>query len=351
MIDTLWLLNLKKFLEGLLPKFIKDEEFCSKLVSEESMKVWRNAFTHESVDAADNYELLETVGDSVIGTAFIFVLVHTFPDKATSNFITEMKNYYMSKMPHGHYSKKLNLHMYTRVKTIKKIEVFNIYADVFESFIGALTLNSERIFHGSSLFLARNFLMWLFSTEKLDPKRGEGSPITIVQQLFSRFELPSLLEVKSESNKHKILKLSLHPDHLKFLRANGINIKNSLLSMKNGNTKKTVKAQVYEHAMEILEKSGITTKWAKEVKEKLDMEIPEVKKYYGKAMKRAVSNNIFKLRFFVPKKSITEGYILVQLEGVTADGVLKLESIVKEKSTNCYAEAKSELMRMYAMAK
>ena len=60
-----WKEGLTEFLRGMLLKILPAEDIPPYL-SDESMKIWIQAFTHETRDPNVNYEELEIVGDRVL---------------------------------------------------------------------------------------------------------------------------------------------------------------------------------------------------------------------------------------------------------------------------------------------
>ena len=89
----------KDFIAFLLKNAKLDDVHMEFLLSAESLKRFQVAFTHKSVsiEATDNYELSELVGDSVINTIIISHIRSRFPRIVNVDWISRIKNTAISK--------------------------------------------------------------------------------------------------------------------------------------------------------------------------------------------------------------------------------------------------------------
>lgn len=89
----------ESFIKSLLSRARLTETTMAYLLSPESLKSFRVAFTHKSmnVSAMENYELAELVGDSVINAIIIAYIRARFPKVVNVDWISRLKNTTVSK--------------------------------------------------------------------------------------------------------------------------------------------------------------------------------------------------------------------------------------------------------------
>jgi dsRNA-specific ribonuclease len=183
-----WRQRLQVFLDQLLKPVIPDENKRRKYLDSEPMKIWEQAFTHETYSPSFNYEELEFFGDAILKAVFPKYLLDNYPE-LTKNFYTELNREYMSKMFQAKFSKDMGLPQFIRVLGIEKANL-NIVADVFEAFIGALVkIADQYIYQGIGFVVCYNMIEHLFKSVNIDIEKGVGAVKTQVNQIFSRFDL------------------------------------------------------------------------------------------------------------------------------------------------------------------
>jgi dsRNA-specific ribonuclease len=217
--ESEWLPNLKKFLEELLPKFgIKPEE-VPKFLSEEPIKklgkspmqVWREVFTHESIDSVANYENWEQFGDSVL-KAFFTIYLHKQVPGLIKRTATELHQQYMSKFRQPDYADQLGLgeRDHYRIRVKNPHEFRKSKEDLLEAFTAA-------IFELSDLLLSTG--------------QGERKVLRMLDLIFEDKVLYNWQDiVKKELSqprtqlKQRVDKIYMREDHRVFPLGNTINV-------------------------------------------------------------------------------------------------------------------------------
>lgn len=104
------------------------EEVINSIFNDfESKQVWLKAFTSDSYDNTNNYQLLETLGDAILKGHFVEYLIDVLKD-ANSAQITEQLNHHMSGQLQAKLFDQLNLRKFIRSKTTI---TFKTVEDVF----------------------------------------------------------------------------------------------------------------------------------------------------------------------------------------------------------------------------
>ena len=152
------------YLSKLLYAFIDNKDVIYKMLGPEQMRIWIQAFTHQSANHQSNYEVLETLGDISLSYAFKKYLFLTYKD-ITQGAISEYNHYYTSK----EYLGNIGLGLGFKNWIITKINVNeSILEDVTESFIGVIDLLGDRIQDGLGILLVSKFVTLLFKEVTLD---------------------------------------------------------------------------------------------------------------------------------------------------------------------------------------
>lgn len=143
--------------------------------------------------------------------------------------------------------------------------------------------------------------------------------------------------------------VSLKKENLDFLRENGIQITDPVIGRATGNTKKEADYSAYMNAQATLNKYGVNTQWASQVKRKRDFADPAIAKYAPAAMARSKSEGYSDIYFFIPRKTITDAGAVVVLVGIKPDGQQgPLGVTYTNDRSNSYREAKTQIISKYA---
>lgn len=372
-----WLQTLQSFIYSTLRPIISD---VNPYVGKEAMLIWTEAFTHETYSLSSNYEDLEYLGDAILKALFPKYLMKRFPQFHKKEF-TELNVAYMSKVSNAQMAKKMGLGKHIRMLGLSEAS-FNVEADAFESFFGALDTISDMIVPGLGFANCYNMVIHLYTNFEIDETRAEGAQKTLVQQIFSRFDLPVLTEISpgyqlnisfsaqlahevtnateiisNTSNKKsdaeaevnaEIVKrlvdadlirisetntkqkagdnitfvLKLKPQQLQFLKTKGVNtsnIKQNILATGRGRTKISAEKEAYAHALAMLNSMGVNTKWAENIKHQQDLDDPHLKQLLPALNKKLSERGYKSFHFFIPRKTSNYKGSVVQLIGVKKD--------------------------------
>lgn len=144
--------HFKEFIVSILTKYgyIKPSAI-TKFTDPESMKLFRQAFTHKSVAGANNYELFEFQGDTVVNLATVEYLRSRFPRIVSVKWLTRLKHNLISKkhlgllaekagfFEHVGYSKEwANDKLLNMDDPHTNTEYMSLLEDTFEAFVGCL---------------------------------------------------------------------------------------------------------------------------------------------------------------------------------------------------------------------
>ncbi|MDL2271015.1 ribonuclease III [Methanobrevibacter sp. OttesenSCG-928-I08] len=111
-------------------------------------KLFKVAFLHSSYSVVHNidynYERLEFLGDSVLSLLVAEYLFKKYPDYSEGK-LTKLRANFVCRAALIFYSKEIGLNEYlkfsTEDNTLSPQEIQSIYADIFESFLGAIFLD------------------------------------------------------------------------------------------------------------------------------------------------------------------------------------------------------------------
>ncbi len=403
--DAKYLHRLKLLIDRLLEPIIPKAEQRKFFTSEESMAIWKTAFTHETVSPTDNYEDLEFLGDAVLKAVYPEYLMERFPELHKGEY-TELNIEYMSKIRQAELSRKMHLTDYIRVQGLDRA-ILNLETDVFESFMGALNKIANLRQRGLGYIYCYNMITHLFEDIEIDTNRGKGSVKTQVQQMFSRFDLQKPNEIvpghdvkivvtpeyrkiigqKVLGNvegvkKHaealpKVSKIAietltelgvvvieesyvaqqsalvecyvtLSPEHLKFLKQYGVKIQPQI-GYGQAPTLKEAEYKAYQMALKTLNDHGIDSDWADQAKQRRDFSDELILPHLAKAFERLQSEGFMSMYFFIPRKTVTKRGSIVQLVGAREDGTdAVIEYVYTADKRNGYQIAKAQLIENYA---
>ena len=348
-----WYDSLRKMIFKLLKKVYTDKEkeasIIMPIIAQAPMFTWGMAFTSDSYDSVNNYEVLEFMGDRALKLAFADYILEAHPNLSQGQY-SALESEYMSKKSQGSIAEKFIDKDLIRVKNV--IMSNKITTDVFESFFGALRLTGDTyIGRGAGILLCVDLVRYLFSNvETIDLKKGTGPTKTQVQQMFSRFKLgiPQEFNMQQEGDTSYKTNIVLTDEQFEFLKTFGINIEYKTIA-KNviGSTKTGSSNRAYERAFEYLTSLGVTSEWAENIKDVLAFEGVD-RDLYKKAFEKAEEEGYIRFKIITPAKLAHKLIINMILQGVTKEGVAKnLKSVTFDKAKTSYLEAKEILLKDY----
>lgn len=155
------------------------------LTDNESMTVFRKAFTHKSYDQDFNYEFLEFRGDVIVNYAIVSYIRERFPRVTSIKWITKLKHNLASKknlsnlaekgrfLDHIHYGQE----MYSVVSDRNRNEnekYQSMMEDTFEAFTAAIVQVVDSKFrHGVGYAVAYAILSAYFNLQEISLKQSD----------------------------------------------------------------------------------------------------------------------------------------------------------------------------------
>lgn len=134
----------KKLISGLLEMGGVKKHYREQLLSQEALVYFGSAFTHDSADSSNNYQLTETIGDSCLNKIVISYLLRRFPQlfsPLATDILTKLKITIIQTKVFSEIADSLDFWRFIscdqeiRASTVNKMAILE---DVFESFIGSL---------------------------------------------------------------------------------------------------------------------------------------------------------------------------------------------------------------------
>jgi dsRNA-specific ribonuclease len=174
---------LYKFLSNFLILFLPKNDI-DILLSVNSYRTFKKAFTHSSINNINNYEVLELLGDAKLKSAFLQYLYEKEPSTTSPEIFTTIYTYFLSKTVLSKLSDQLN---FTSYIISKSDMTSSIKEDVFESFIGALFINTNLyIQKGLGDTYVYLFVVYIFNKQNISIKNyyQYTSYITILKEIY-----------------------------------------------------------------------------------------------------------------------------------------------------------------------
>lgn len=168
----------------------------------------KKALTHKSFsfekDSEENYEVLEFLGDAVIGLIVSEELIKRFPTK-TEGELSQIRAFLVSEPSLSELAKTVDLGSYIYLGKGEHLsggrEKSSILCDVFESLFGAIYLDGG--FENAKEVFKRNFLMklWEILEEAVTYKDFKSFLQEVTQKEFK--VIPSYSVIKAEGPEHE----------------------------------------------------------------------------------------------------------------------------------------------------
>lgn len=261
----------QRFIYNFLKPIIPNDKERAKYVTPKNMKIWNDAFTHESLDRNNNYEDMEKIGDAMLKLYFTQYLLNKDPslDKAE---LTYLVNWYLSENYLPILTRKYNFVKYIEARVPLRPKFFE---DVFESFFGALFEVSENIQKDSGYIVGRNMAYHIFDEIELDlsdtgPKETDPKSF-ILQNIFQKIKIPAPQEVDEKKDNRVDMSIVISPEAWYFFNERGIRLpNNNVIGHGSGVTKDIARKNAWKIARDDLEKRGITKQYINREAEKIN---------------------------------------------------------------------------------
>lgn len=173
---------------------------------------YKKAFIHSSLNLKDeegkaiNYERLEFLGDSVLGTIISNYLFEQAPE-GDEGYLTKMRSKIVSREHLNELGKELNLISFFQSKTEHSNFGENIHGNLFEAFIGAIFL--DRGFSYCHRYIQRQIIEPYVDIEQLEGKITSYKSLLIewCQKQKKHFKYSSFEDTGNEDVTHFGVKL------------------------------------------------------------------------------------------------------------------------------------------------
>jgi ribonuclease-3 len=197
----------------------EDQQFYNELkkilnFSPRNISKYRKAFTHRSIQLLDvegnpmNYERLEFLGDSILGSVIAAYLYKKVPT-ASEGYLTQMRSKIVSREHLNELGKELNLIRFVKSNIDQTNVGDNIHGNIFEALIGAIYL--DKGYNICERFIFRNVIISHVDIEKLEGKitSYKGLIIEWCQKQKKKYNFETYEDTGNELIKHFSVKVSI----------------------------------------------------------------------------------------------------------------------------------------------
>ena len=256
--------DFKLFLIRLLQKSSLDKSIVEKLLENNNIyELYCNVFTHKSVDAKNNYEFFEMIGDVTCNKIIVWYLKDKFPFLCNCEgvkVLARLRINLVSKITFSRWASQLNFEKYISFDTETKIkQETSVLEDVFEAFVGCTEMVIDTYIRGyAGTFCCSNFLKLLLDGEDIQLSYKKlYDPITRLKENFDYFNsntqkssCPFIFGNISFS--HEKVDTCLY--HVKLLQTSGD--RKQVLLHENGKSIIDVKYNLCQRYLNFLEENG-----------------------------------------------------------------------------------------------
>ena len=187
--------------------------------SPRKINTYEKAFTHRSVQMTDlkgnpiNYERLEFLGDSILGSVIAAYLYKKVPT-GSEGYLTQMRSKIVSREHLNELGKDLNLIRFVKSKIIQSNVGDNIHGNIFEALIGAIYLDKGYVF--CQKFIYKNVIVPYVDIEKLEGKitSYKGLIIEWCQKQKKKYSFDTYEDSGNDPIKHFSVKISIDGEQI-----------------------------------------------------------------------------------------------------------------------------------------
>jgi ribonuclease-3 len=175
---------------------------------------YKKAFTHRSVQITDekgipiNYERLEFLGDSILGSVIASYLYKKVPT-GSEGYLTQMRSKIVSREHLNELGKDLNLIKFVKSNIDQAKVGDNIHGNIFEALIGAIYL--DKGYNFCQKFVHENVIVPYVDIQKLEGKitSYKGLIIEWCQKQKKKYSFDTYEDSGNEAIKHFSVKISI----------------------------------------------------------------------------------------------------------------------------------------------
>jgi ribonuclease-3 len=183
------------------------------------INTYEKAFTHRSIQMTDlkgnpiNYERLEFLGDSILGSVIAAYLYKKVPT-GSEGYLTQMRSKIVSREHLNELGKDLNLIRFVKSKIIQSNVGDNIHGNIFEALIGAIYLDKGYVF--CQKFIYKNVIVPYVDIEKLEGKitSYKGLIIEWCQKQKKKYSFDTYEDSGNDPIKHFSVKISIDGEQI-----------------------------------------------------------------------------------------------------------------------------------------
>ncbi|MEN8777261.1 MAG: ribonuclease III [Polaribacter sp.] len=187
--------------------------------SPKNINKYKKAFTHRSVQMLDrkgnpiNYERLEFLGDSILGSVIAAYLYKKVPE-GSEGYLTQMRSKIVSREHLNELGKDLNLIRFVKSNIDQTNVGDNIHGNIFEALIGAIYL--DKGYNFCQKFIYKNVILPYVDIEKLEGKitSYKGLIIEWCQKQKKNYNFDTYEDTGNEPVKHFSVKVSIDGEQI-----------------------------------------------------------------------------------------------------------------------------------------
>lgn len=347
--EAQWLQQLAEWLNtNITPWTGVDETRRKHFLSNENLQTFAKAFTHETYDYNNNYETMETVGDSLVGFLMLNLLSSKYPHFDNST-LSDLKSYYTTNTIHARLLKSIGGDKLIRTTLGTGIDKYEIVGDVFESLFQAIFIVANRVITNSGCAVCSNVYNRFYGSHNFDVEGLKGGFKPTVTQIFSKFSYlgTSLNEKETNTQDSSTVTISLTPDQYNLLERYGVEgFPKDFKATGTGETRPEASNIAYEKMATELYKYGVTKEWSTKIKLMEDLSEKGVKEYVEAALERARKEGYTSIAFDISRKLSSNIRKVISLLGVKPDG--RQEVIMTAEGGADQPQIRSHLIKLYA---
>jgi ribonuclease-3 len=201
--------------DAVLPRELK------KLLNFSPRKInkYKKAFTHRSVQMTDkkgnpiNYERLEFLGDSILGSVIAAYLYKKVPS-GSEGYLTQMRSKIVSREHLNELGKDLNLIRFVKSNIDQANVGDNIHGNIFEALIGAIFM--DKGYNFCQKFIHQNVIVPHVDIAKLEGKitSYKGLIIEWCQKQKKKYTFDTYEDSGNDPVKHFSVKISIDGEQI-----------------------------------------------------------------------------------------------------------------------------------------
>ena len=187
--------------------------------SPKKINKYKKAFTHRSIQILDkkgnpiNYERLEFLGDSILGSVIAAYLYKKVPS-GSEGYLTQMRSKIVSREHLNELGKDLDLIRFVKSNIDQANVGDNIHGNIFEALVGAIYL--DKGYNACQKFIYENVIVPYVDIEKLEGKitSYKGLIIEWCQKQKKKYKFDTYEDSGNESVKHFSVKIIINGEQI-----------------------------------------------------------------------------------------------------------------------------------------